>query len=937
MTVMAAVALGGLFSACSSEIEDAQVGNTEFDIVKNYEDAFIARFGQPHENQTWGFGSEAGTRAVVATPYVQPSVKTYNAQMCLAWQGVKAAEATGTVETTFDDMNTYVAWEDKGWNDQFYDVHGTVESSTISEELIAAFANVIVGTEEKPGLIPENVNNLAKAQSTGYSIVTTGGPVTLTPIYHYSNSGDRLSYYYYPVGSKPSVEEIKTMKKYSLGNMSDPQHNGDTHFYRNTYSLVYEDANGNCSYTFPKDYVINFVISNTWNDYAGNKDKIYQEGGITSTTGGSEPTQTTVDKYAITAGQTIQCGDEVNAPNNKLRIKFSKPNPSTTTTSTTPQFAKTQEGSSFYMWGNEFKYYYPGNGVNGNLNGGSTCYYLKANTTGYLAVGVHLNGGTIKVYNIGTDWDGTANIPVTPEETPQSNDGVCGFPVTSGNVYAVYAENGQLGYYGYTLFNSVKDAIIEANAVPNDWGPDDIGTVYNQSYWNYSNIHLKVGKETITTPGEPIYFNTATAGDGNHPIAGYPAYTAGTNNNGGYNPGSTIYFIRPTEAGILRVAVKVSENKKFHVEDLGEWGWYNTSGTTLISEIKDASNSYYGTYDINAEANHVYAVYAEGSKLGFFGCELIQVTPGEAGITSTSNVVWKEIPRTPDYYSDGDLNTEIHSTSYGYGVGGYGVTDTHTSHTAVFKSTVNNIDYTFIGFEDWIDFDYNDLVFAVTGTKPEKPQDPIVIPDPGPDPTPTEPDDIVCRIIVEDLSVSERSDFDFNDVVFDVCHNGTLIIRAIGGELPIYIGAENTNEVHEACSITLPDNFNNNHGQNSHKVMRNTGWQSSGDSKVYEGIDYHADLGHIVLSRTFNTPADALDIGIWVHKNGKNVKLKAPRGKVASMVCVGTDYEWCAERQDIDEKYHKNGVKLFHQYVIGDPDYQGDWKDKDAWYHKMNQ
>jgi hypothetical protein len=202
-------------------------------------------------------------------------------------------------------------------------------------------------------------------------------------------------------------------------------------------------------------------------------------------------------------------------------------------------------------------------------------------------------------------------------------------------------------------------------------------------------------------------------------------------------------------------------------------------------------------------------------------------------------------------------------------------------------------------------------------------------------PPPSTSDDIVCRIIVEDLTVGESSDFDFNDVVFDVRKDGTLIIRAIGGELPIYIGAENANEVHAACSITLSGNTNQ--GKNSHRFMRNTGWQSDANSKVYEGIDYHADLGHIDLKRTFNTPADALEIGIWVHKNGENIKLKAPRGKVASMVCVGTDYKWCAERQDIDDKYHKGGVRLFREYVIGNPDYQGDWKDKNAWYHKMNQ
>jgi len=202
-------------------------------------------------------------------------------------------------------------------------------------------------------------------------------------------------------------------------------------------------------------------------------------------------------------------------------------------------------------------------------------------------------------------------------------------------------------------------------------------------------------------------------------------------------------------------------------------------------------------------------------------------------------------------------------------------------------------------------------------------------------PPPSTSGDIVCRIIVEDLTVGESSDFDFNDVVFDVRKDGTLIIRAIGGELPIYIGAENANEVHAACSITLSGNTNQ--GKNSHRFMRNTGWQSDANSKVYEGIDYNADLGHIKLSGTFNTPADAQKIDIWVHKNGKNYKLEAPRGKVASMVCVGTDYKWCAERQDIDDKYHKGGVRLFREYVIGNPNYQGKWQDKNAWYHKMNQ
>ena len=931
MTVMAAVALGGLFSACSSEIEGTQPVSAEFDIVQNYEKAFITRFGQPHENQTWGFGAEAGTRATVASPYVSPSVKTYNAQIALAWEGVDAAVATGTSESLFtENMGTYSQWHDSGWNDQFYDVHGTVVASDLSSEYVASAIKVIVGANGDKGLIPEGEMNLAKATSTGYSIVTKGGPVTLTPIYHNSNSGDRLSYYYYPAGSKPSVDQIKQMPKYSIGNIANPDVVRDetrkTEFYHNTYHLVYVDENDKCSYEFPPNYEINFVISNNW---AGMHQNIYQSGGITTTIPATEPTLTDLDKYALTVGQTFECGEAVNAPNNKIRIKFSNVIPATTTTATAPRFSASQVGQT--IWSRStYTHYIAGNGVNGTLTGGSTCYYFKANETGLLDVAVLMNGGTLKVCEIGSDWNGTGSTPVTFKQNGWSNEtntGVCEFSVVAGKVYAVYAENGVLGYYGYTFLDQYGSSVIEDKPLFSGLGPYDCGTVFDSSVGAIK-INVMLGKEaTSTSTPDPVNFAAAAA----YSIDGYSAYTAGTTENGGYNPGATTYFIRPTEAGVLRVAVRLNANKKIHIEDLGEWGWDNTSGTTLKSEIKDANNPYYGTYDINAEANHVYAVYAEGSKLGFFGCELMTATGGSGALTTTSEVVWKDIPVTPDYYSDGNLNVEVHSTNNIYGVGGRGVA-TNTSHTAVFQSK----DYTFVGFEDWVDFDYNDVIFAVTGTEPEKPQEEIVIPDPEPEPEETtDPDDIVCRIIVEDLSISERSDFDFNDVVFDVCHNGTLIIRAIGGELPIYIGAENANEVHAACSVTLSDNTNQ--GKNSHRFMRNTGWQSDANSKVYEGIDYHKDLGHIKLNRTFNTPADALEIGIWVHKNGENIKLKAPRGKVASMVCVGTDYEWCAERQDIDDKYHKGGVKLFHEYVIGNPEYQGDWKDKNAWYHKKNQ
>ena len=63
MTALTAVALSGLFTGCSKEMETNGETTAEADIIQTYENAFITRFGQPHENQTWGFGSVAGTRS----------------------------------------------------------------------------------------------------------------------------------------------------------------------------------------------------------------------------------------------------------------------------------------------------------------------------------------------------------------------------------------------------------------------------------------------------------------------------------------------------------------------------------------------------------------------------------------------------------------------------------------------------------------------------------------------------------------------------------------------------------------------------------------------------------------------------------------------------------------------------------------------------------
>ena len=141
------------------------------------------------------------------------------------------------------------------------------------------------------------------------------------------------------------------------------------------------------------------------------------------------------------------------------------------------------------------------------------------------------------------------------------------------------------------------------------------------------------------------------------------------------------------------------------------------------------------------------------------------------------------------------------------------------------------------------------------------------------------------RIIAEDLSASEGSDFDFNDVVFDVKYGypegnkTTIILQAAGGKLPLCIGVlDDEHEVHNLFGVSL-------------NTMVNTeDWTAHKDPVTFT-IDVQYGSGNIN-----NLP-------IWVQKGSDWVLLTAPKGKAASKIAVSTDYKWVKELQDITNAY----------------------------------
>lgn len=146
------------------------------------------------------------------------------------------------------------------------------------------------------------------------------------------------------------------------------------------------------------------------------------------------------------------------------------------------------------------------------------------------------------------------------------------------------------------------------------------------------------------------------------------------------------------------------------------------------------------------------------------------------------------------------------------------------------------------------------------------------------------------RVIAEDLSANQPTDFDFNDVVFDVRINtaktkAQIKLKAAGGTLPLTVGWTG-----EAGISYTEFEVHNLYGVSTN-VMVNT--------HAKNGVDGKADVIK-TLKGTFNS---ANDVKVMVQKRGVWYDIEAHVGEPASKLAVGTDYEWCDERQNINDKY----------------------------------
>mgnify|MGYP007012484662 CR=1 FL=1 len=159
------------------------------------------------------------------------------------------------------------------------------------------------------------------------------------------------------------------------------------------------------------------------------------------------------------------------------------------------------------------------------------------------------------------------------------------------------------------------------------------------------------------------------------------------------------------------------------------------------------------------------------------------------------------------------------------------------------------------------------------------------------------------RVIAEDLGEAESSDFDYNDVVFDLKLANTWVgelnankliayitIQAAGGTLPLYVAGR---EVHELLGVST-------------KTMVNTGLASA------NAVSYKVILGDAEWNIGNMTGPQRANLVPVVVKNGNNtITLDVETGKAPEKIAVNTNFRWCSERTPITTDY-----PLFSDWVL---------------------
>ncbi|MBR4480603.1 MAG: hypothetical protein IKO86_01745 [Prevotella sp.] len=770
MTVMTAVALGGLFTGCTKEIEGGEGNSAAFDIVQNYENAFITRFGQPAENQTWGFGDVAGTRANNPgedVPYTSDAINA-NAN---EWADATPGKTYGgwlVPDTLTDAQKALVKayfqavpnlkYDDPHWRhffiQQVYKGH-TDPPTTGNQELNTAAGGSTYTSDNMNYLTvghnEDHINDFNTGTCTPKGVLDTGYTANDYNNHHHN---DQISL---------------------MVNIDDTECFG----YHNSGCSIQRND---------KAALVHWTTIRTWAREQG----IYTEDILN-------------DKW-----DRSFMGFDFELLNKE--DSYYKDN------SGNPIYAKFSNGQLNSL---QYVYYGDNNIMKRGTRPASTRSAKRAGT----------RDGEFSV-NI---WEGTDQFANTNRNISLSDEvkellvagNYLGVDVTAvPDFYVSQWYNGTYTNWGIKLVGG--------------WGEENGGRLDNGNFTlnvNSTNVEIQLSESdaAILKRQGLVLWSTAD------PIIISRIYISNYSQANGGSSETGTETGTGTEAG-TETGTETQSDDNYEIYD----SEYLIVDGKQIPFLIENKNMYGGEKYLNGDE---------------------KLTDADMTITANGKQCFN-MAKIKELVDDGYLpvwNSNLRTWVKWAGSDGY--------------------------FSDWI----------VTLTQAKR------------DTTPPPPSGFVCRIVAEDLTVGEHSDFDFNDVVFDVINGGTTLrLRAAGGELPLYVAGQ---EVHDA--------FATKYSGITRTTLINTGWNGPVD---YE--NYYVD---IPSGGTYSTRALAESIPIVVHKNGQDITLKAERAKVASKIAVGSDYEWCSEREDIDKKFRKSDyTKLFQQYVIGN--LGDDWESGTAWY-----
>lgn len=428
-------------------------------------------------------------------------------------------------------------------------------------------------------------------------------------------------------------------------------------------------------------------------------------------------------------------------------------------------------------------------------------------------------------------------------------------------------------------------------------------------------ISVENGESVIVNDGEITANELNTAGSGKFEnnnevnIEGITSVNSNSNtwvNNGLYHTGYFIYNAASDDV-INNCRMIVDEDFNMNLGDnAGNGNFKMDAGSSVVTK-----NFNGGRYKAWYPAWNNYREFGGGPFFVYMGSNSVFKVTETATMDATKDNYGIYGPETGDYAVFQAAKIVAGQSGQGYEVT-YGgnlavVTDSHFaqgySGNYPYINIKGNAKIYAPGFEAGepeiyiAETECNPGFGSSTTTTPDpEPETPTVTPDPDPE------FEFLARVFAEDLSATSGSDFDFNDVVFDVYTDGTnaeIEVLAAGGTLPLTVAGE---EVHalfgEATDVMINTNADR------YTTAKGVNGKTASKKITVPGVASMSDLSNIEI-RVQKTNGEGT-LGWYL--------LTADQGQPAAKFAVAKQIKWCNERQDIKKIYTG-----FVNWVTSDP------------------